>query len=883
VNKNGSAPWRQEVAHFHLQPLVEREAFDAGLLEPPPIDLAGERESEDDSGFQEASEVLPVLPSSLQRQAESFRGVWKESFYGTTITMCYQRGMPEGKEDFKAEYTVWKGHHRRPQVEGKLSGRVVGTYNGGIVRAVGEWEEVPQSGRIMRGKFMITLHPGGASWSGYFQDGASRFLWEGTKRTGSEQEAGTEATCHGLQEPYVRPPEVNATAAIETEDLEGGGLTGLAPELPELAAEGEDKTEEEEEDLPVEEELEEEEPEQSAVRGPGDPKYSEGDEIQGRWMNGRVWYKGHIALVTGTGISAMYSINYDDGDKEKGVPEIRIRRVTTVNMLKSKSVELNDDNFDRIVGKGVPVFVNWYTTWCMHCKNFYASWEDVTQTLKKERKKKHVIIARINLEGSPSLAARFMVEMIPTFQWWSANATSPYDYDGTNDPGRMVSWVRERIQNPALDRTADIEYTTMPELTAATIEPHIGGRKHVLVMFYATWCRHSRAFHRQWENVHATAPRDLSPEVMIARVDSDLEPLLVARYQVRTFPTVLLFFANSSGDAVLSTPRQYESHMDAVSVVHWVQYHTGGGPGGTTAWWPRLDPSIIELLARTYDYTGGYLISSTEEKGIEDVNGISQSTGQCGGSLTASVYGEMLAEGIEQLLRELQLVPKDVFYDLGSGVGKLSLTVALRSKVGMVRGIEYSRTRYSIATNAVTKAYNGEVPFHNATRGKHSKMKGVTHCRHGYCVCVRTMPAMPVANQTAEQSASCKGGLGEYKLYGKSMVKRGAELSTADTREAGLGPRVWFENGDVGKYRPNGFDHATHVYSCSTLFSEHLIGKIVDNLRRSRHVKTFSTLKEVPANVLWKHLYMFYLWKTIKVPTTWHIDTEVYIYRFRGR
>jgi len=42
------------------------------------------------------------------------------------------------------------------------------------------------------------------------------------------------------------------------------------------------------------------------------------------------------------------------------------RRVTTVNMLKSKSVE--HDNFDRIVG------------------------EDVTQTLKKEHKKKHVII-----------------------------------------------------------------------------------------------------------------------------------------------------------------------------------------------------------------------------------------------------------------------------------------------------------------------------------------------------------------------------------------------------------------------------------------------------------------------------------------------------------
>lgn len=578
-----------------------------------------------------------------------------------------------------------------------------------------------------------------------------------------------------------------------------------------------------------------------------------------------------------------YNIDYDDGDKEKNVPADRIRLTTSINMSKSKALQLNDTNFDKVVGKGVPVFVNWYTTWCQHCKNFYPSWEDVTKTLKKERRAKKVIVARINLEEAPGLAARFMVEMIPTFQWWSANSTSPYDYDAGNDPGRMVSWARERIRNPALDRTADIEFTTVPELTVGTLDQHAGGKRHLLLMFYAKWCRHSRSFHRQWESVAANAPRDLGPNVMIARVNADAEPMLVARYQVRTFPSVLLFFANTSHDAGLAPPRHYESHMDATSVIHWTQYHTGGGPGGTSTWWPRLSPSIIDLLTRTYDYTGGYLISKSEENSIELVNGGRQSAAQCGGSLTASVYGEMLAEGVEQLLRELQLTPKDVFYDLGSGVGKFSLTVALRSKVGMVRGIEFSQTRYNIATNAVTKAYNGEVPFHNATTGRDARTKGVTHCRHGYCVCVRTMPALPVANQTAEQLASCKGGLGDFKLYGKSMVKRGAELSTAATREDGVGPRVWFEHGDVGKFRQEGFEHATHVYTCSTLFSEQLMGRIVHNLRRSKHVKTFSTLKEIPAHVMWKHLYMFELWKVIKVPTTWHIDTEVYIYGFRGR
>merc|ERR1711871_438345 len=129
--------------------------------------------------------------------------------------------------------------------------------------------------------------------------------------------------------------------------------------------------------------------------------------------------------------------------------------------------------------------------------------------------------------------------------------------------------------------------------------------------------------------------------------------------------------------------------MDAASVIQWVQYHTA------MRRWPRLDPVMLDLLSRTYDYTGGYLISKAEETELERINGAMNKPAQCGGSsLSASVYGEMLAEGIEMVLAQLQLGPTDVFYDLGSGVGKFSMQIALRSRVGMVRGIEFSKTRY---------------------------------------------------------------------------------------------------------------------------------------------------------------------------------------------
>jgi len=357
--------------------------------------------------------------------------------------------------------------------------------------------------------------------------------------------------------------------------------------------------------------------------------------------------------------------------------------------------------------------------------------------------------------------------------------------------------------------------------------------------------------------------------VMVARVDSEEEQELVERFEVRVVPGIYLFFANTSSDPLMRAPRLYESHMDASSVTHWVKYHTA------IQRWPRVNPSVLHLLARTYDYTGGYLISKAEEAELEHINGPRNQTAQCGGgnALSASVYGEMLGEGIELVLAQLQLGPKDVFYDLGSGVGKFSLQVALRSQVGMVRGIEFSKTRFTIATNSVGAVYAGALPDHNATKARNPRMRGITHCRHGYCVCVRSMPAIPKENQTVEQAACRKEGLGHYK-EGFGVTNTAAQSVLED------GPRLWFINGDIGEYKPNGYDHATYVYTCSTLFSEQLLGKVMGNLRRSKHVKMFITLKKIPAKLFWKHQWLLYLWKTIRVPTSWHIDVEVYMYRF---
>lgn len=69
----------------------------------------------------------------------------------------------------------------------------------------------------------------------------------------------------------------------------------------------------------------------------------------------------------------------------------------------------------------------------------------------------------------------------------------------------------------------------------------------------------------------------------------------------------------------------------------------------------------------------------------------------------APVYGEITFQGATQLLETLQLTEKDVFYDLGSGLGKLVIQCYLTTRVQQAFGVELSKTRYQRAQRALSR------------------------------------------------------------------------------------------------------------------------------------------------------------------------------------
>src|SRR5262245_39069772 len=80
------------------------------------------------------------------------------------------------------------------------------------------------------------------------------------------------------------------------------------------------------------------------------------------------------------------------------------------------------------------------------------------------------------------------------------------------------------------------------------------------------------------------------------------------------------------------------------------------------------------------------------------------------------VYGEINHQALNKLLRHLKLGPHDVFFDLGSGVGKVITQTLLTTRVKLAVGIELSKNRHQDAVLALKRAYDFDPSIKNRVK-----------------------------------------------------------------------------------------------------------------------------------------------------------------------
>lgn len=187
---------------------------------------------------------------------------------------------------------------------------------------------------------------------------------------------------------------------------------------------------------------------------------------------------------------------------------------------------------------------------------------------------------------------------------------------------------------------------------------------------------------------------------------------------------------------------------------------------------------------------------------------------RCSATGGSPVYGEILYDSCAVLISEMKLTENDVFYDLGSGLGKFITQVYVTSPVKKAWGIEFSENRFERAQKATKNL---------------EKIQGAAF--------------------------ECENKM--RKAFDKNPL------------EKTKGKKFGFSNQDMLKAD---LSDATVVFTCSTCFSPEFMQKLTNKLADVGDGLRILTLVQLPY-----HKHVHYVTMYI-LPMTWSQETPVYSY-----
>ncbi|CAN1783935.1 Protein disulfide isomerase-like 2-3 [Linum perenne] len=228
----------------------------------------------------------------------------------------------------------------------------------------------------------------------------------------------------------------------------------------------------------------------------------------------------------------------------------------------SPVVQLTPSNFkSKVLNSNRVVLVEFYAPWCGHCKALTPAWEKAATVLKGV-----ATVAALDADAHKSLAQvqEYGIEGFPTIKVFTPGRP-PVDYQGARDTKPIVDFAYQQIKALLKDRligkstsgSNKSEPSASIELNSRNFDELVIKSKDLwIVEFFAPWCGHCKKLAPEWKR----AAGNLKGKVKLGHVDCDSDKSLMSRFNVKGFPTILVFGADKDA------PTPYEGARTASGI-----------------------------------------------------------------------------------------------------------------------------------------------------------------------------------------------------------------------------------------------------------------------------------------------------------------------------